>query len=216
MGAEAQSQHKCVQDVRQRKNRTQVGYDTSRDRLGNGLLWVEKVDTELNKEYDGKLTVDNRGGSGRNSQWGSNNFADSVLTVNPDAVIIEFSVNDAVTRFDISPEQSMKNTDWMIRKVKEQNPKAEVILLAVSSNPVGKEGEKRPELASYIDGYHKLAEQHGLLMIDFSPMWADMIATKGEKEMRRYLHDGVHSTQKGATEKIGPTVIEALKTGKTK
>lgn len=208
------AQTRLVKDLRKGHDRTLVVYGTSIARLGNGPLWVEKIGTELNASCKGRLTVLNRGGSGRNSQWGADNLADSVLSARPDALIIEFSVNDAVTRFDISPEQSVKNTDYMVRKVREQNPKAEIILLVVASNPVGEAAGKRPELRRYIAGYHTLAERHSLQIIDFTPIWADLIARQGEKGMRVFLHDGVHSTRRGALDMIAPKVIEALKTGK--
>ena len=208
------AQSRFVKDLRKGHDRTLVVYGTSITRLSNGPLWVEQIGEVLNAEYKGHLTVFNRGGSGRNSQWGANNFADSVLSVKPDALIIEFSVNDAVTRFDISPEQSMKNTDYMIRKVREQNPKAEVILLVVSTHPLGKCAEDRPNLQSYIEGYHTLADKYRLQIIDFTPIWNEIIEKKGEKGFRNFLHDGVHSTKRGALEMIAPNVIEALKTGK--
>lgn len=210
----AAAQTQLVKDLRKGHDRTLVVYGTSITRLGNGPLWVEKIGEELNADYKGRLTVLNRGGSGRNSQWGANNFADSVLSAKPDALIIEFSVNDAVTRFDISPEQSVKNTDYMIRKVREQNPKTEVILLVVSSNPVGVAAESRPNLEAYIEGYRTLAKRYKLQMIDFSPVWSGIIERNGEKGMRVYLHDGVHSTKRGALEMLAPKIIEALKTGK--
>ncbi|WP_418983199.1 SGNH/GDSL hydrolase family protein [Alistipes sp.] len=210
----APAQTRLFKDLRKGHDRTLVVYGTSIARLGNGPLWVERIGEELNAACKGRLTVLNRGGSGRNSQWGADNFADSVLTARPDALIIEFSVNDAVTRFDISPEQSVRNTDYMIRKVREQNPRAEVILLVVSSNPVGEAADKRPDLKSYIAGYHTLAERYGLQVIDFSPVWAELIAREGERGMRVYLHDGVHSTRRGALEMIAPRIVEALETGK--
>lgn len=213
-GISASAQTQLVKALRKGEDRTLVVYGTSITRLGNGPLWVEKIGEELNAEYPGHLTVLNRGGSGRNSQWGADNYADSVLSVKPDALIIEFSVNDAVTRFDISPEQSVKNTDYMIRKLRDQNPKAEIILLIVATHPVGGAAEKRPNLKTYIEGYYTLAKKYRLQVIDFTPVWDEIIAQSGEKGMRVYLHDGVHSTRRGALEKIAPKVIEALKQGK--
>ena len=208
------AQTQLIKDLKSGKDRTLVIYGTSIAKMGNGLLWVNKVKTDLNEKYNNHLTVLNKGGSGRNSEWAANNLNDSVLTFKPDAVIIEFSINDAVTRFDISPEQSVKNTEYLIRKVKEQNPKAEVILMVVATTPIGEAATKRPNLAAYIQNYHDLAKKHKLQLIDFAPIWEKMIKDKGEKEMRRYLHDGVHSSKKGALEMIAPTVIEALEKGK--
>ncbi len=182
--------------------------------LGNGPLWVEQIGEVLNAEYKGHLTVFNRGGSGRNSQWGANNFADSVLSVKPDALIIEFSVNDAVTRFDISPEQSMKNTDYMIRKVREQNPQSRSHPVGGLYASTGKMRRRSTESAilhrrvSYPGGQIPPADHR------FHPIWNEIIEKKGEKGFRNFLHDGVHSTKRGALEMIAPNVIEALKTGK--
>lgn len=208
------SQTQLVKDLKAGKERTLIVYGTSITKLGNGPLWVKQVGEELNTKYNNRLTVLNKGGSGRNSEWAANNYADSVLVNKPDAVIIEFSVNDAVTRFDISPEQAVKNTEYLIRKVKEQNSDAEVILLVVSTNPIGEAAEKRPNLAAYIQNYHDLAKKHNLLLIDFAPIWDKMIKEKSIKEMQKYLHDGVHSTKRGALDIIGPTVIKALESGK--
>jgi alpha-L-rhamnosidase/acyl-CoA thioesterase-1 len=212
----AWTQTELVKDLNKGKERTLVVYGTSITRLGNGLLWVQNVGDCLNEKYGHRLTLLNKGGSGRNSQWGANNFQDSVLVHRPDAVIIEFSVNDAVDRFDISPEQSVKNTEYMIRKLKEQNVGVEVILLVVASHPVGEAAGKRPNLPEYIDGYRKMAEKHQLQLIDMSPVWEKMIEEQGVKEMQKYLHDGVHSTKNGALKMIAPTVIKALEEGRSK
>ena len=211
-GASAQTQ--LVKDLKKGKDRTLVIYGTSIAKLGNGLLWVKEVGDVLNKKYANHLTVLNKGGSGRNSEWATVNINDSVLVNNPDAVIIEFSVNDAVDRFDISPDQSVKNTQYLIDQIKKQNPKAEVILMVVASNPIGEAKSKRTDLGAYIKKYHELAKSNKLQLINFEPIWDKMIKEKGEKEMRRYLHDGVHSTKKGALEIIAPTVIDSLESGK--
>lgn len=206
------SQSQLVKKLSKGEKQTLVVYGTSITKLGSGPLWVSEVGNMLNEKYNNNLTLFNKGGSGRNSQWATQNFNDSVLVNNPNTVIIEFSVNDAVERFDIDPAQSKKNTQWMIDKLKGQN--AEVILLVVSSNPLREAATKRPDLEAYINVYRELAKENKIQLIDFSPVWEKVMKEKGEKSFRNYLSDGVHPTKRGAMEMLAPKVTEALVKGK--
>lgn len=208
------AQTQLVKDLKKGEDRTLVIYGTSIAKMGNGPVWVKEISDKMNKKYGNHLKVHNKGGSGRNSQWATMNIQDSVLIYNPDAIIIEFSVNDAVKRFDISPEQSVKNTQYLIDQIKKQNSKAEILLLIVSSNPLGEAKEKREDVALYNQKYREMAKSNKLQLIDFTPVWNKMIKEKGEKEMRRYVHDGIHSTRKGALEIIAPKIIKSLETAK--
>ncbi|MDR1683210.1 MAG: GDSL-type esterase/lipase family protein [Candidatus Symbiothrix sp.] len=206
------AQSRLVKNLEKGEDQTLVVYGTSITKLGSGPLWVNLVGEKLNEEFDNHLTLYNRGGSGRNSQWATQNFRDSVLSVNPSTVIFEFSVNDAVERFDIEPEQSKKNTQWMIDRLKEID--AEIILLVVASNPLREAATKRPNLEAYINGYRELAEENEIQLIDFSPVWKDILEKQCEKAFMQFLSDGVHPTKRGATEKLAPIVTEALIKGK--
>lgn len=97
------AQSRLVKNLESGNTQTLIVYGTSVSSMRpNGPLWVKKVEEELNKKYDNRLTVLNTGKSGQNSIWALKNLEDSVLLKKPDAVIIEFATNDAVTRFNIS------------------------------------------------------------------------------------------------------------------
>ena len=105
------AQSHLVKNLQSGRTQTLVVYGTSISSMRpNGPLWVKKVEDELNKKYGNRLTVLNTGKSGQNSNWALKNQEDSVLMKRPDAVIIEFATNDAVTRFNISQEDCSRNT----------------------------------------------------------------------------------------------------------
>lgn len=123
------AQSHLVKNLQSGRTQTLVVYGTSISSMRpNGPLWVKKVEDELNKKYGNRLTVLNTGKSGQNSNWALKNLEDSVLMKRPDAVIIEFATNDAVTRFNISQEDCRRNTELLITRIKERYPTCEIFL----------------------------------------------------------------------------------------
>ena len=64
---------------------------------------------------------------------------------NPDAVIIEFSINDAATGSDLTTAQARKNLETMVERILAHRPDCAVILM-IMNPPVGVHLEARPRV----------------------------------------------------------------------
>lgn len=200
-----------VKELSKGKPQTLIVYGTSITKMGNGQLWVNEVGKAINKKYNNKLNLYNSGASGQYSVWGLKNLQDSVLKRVPDAVIIEFAVNDAVDRFMLTPAQAKANTNEIIDKILEVNPKADVILMLVAEHPLGEAAKKRPDLASFNNNYREIAKERGLLLIDIASTFREVVDKSGVTELKKYQGDGVHLTSRGALDIVLPGVLKALK-----
>lgn len=189
---------------------TLVVYGTSVSSLGHGLEWVAAVGEDLNRRYDNRLTLHNNGMSGRNSEWALKHVQDSVIAVKPDAVIIEFATNDAVTRFNISLEDCRNNTIELINTIRKACPDCEIILHTVCGYPLGKNLENRPQMDKYNAVYRKISKEQKLMLIDEAEIFKGIARKQGVSALKRFQHDGVHSTQRGALEIIYPNVVRTL------
>ena len=205
------AQSHLVKNLKSGKSQTLIVYGTSISSMRpNGPLWVKKVEDELNRKYDNRLTVLNTGKSGQNSNWALKNLEDSVLMKRPDAVIIEFATNDAVTRFDISQEDCRYNTELLIKRIKERYPECEIFLHTPCGYPLGKNAVNRPEMKAYNEVYELIAEEQDLRYIDESETFIRIAEKQGEAELRKFAGDGVHPTKRGGLEIIAPNVIRVL------
>ena len=206
----AYAQADFVKKMGNGESQTLVVYGTSVSSLVWGKVWVQKLGEELNARYGNNLTLYNSGKSGQNSRWALAHLQDSVIARNPDAVIIEFATNDAVTRFDISLDECRENTLKLIDTIKESCPECEIILHTVCGYPLGKNAENRPQMEEYNAVYKKIASDRGFIYVDESAIVRNIGRKQGEKVLRKFFGDGVHSTEKGAVEIIFPNVLKAL------
>lgn len=213
VGSSAQS--KLAQNLNKGKVQTLVVYGTSISSMApNGILWVQEVGKQLNQKFNNKLTVYNSGRSGQNSEWALANLKDSVLSKKPDAVIIEFATNDAVSRFNISTEKCKENTLKLIGEIKSAYPNCEIFLHTPCGYPLGKNAESRPTMKDYNKVYENIATELHLIWIDESAELQKIAGEKGIAELKKYAADGVHPTQKAALELIAPNVVSAIVNGK--
>ena len=208
------AQSQLVKNLEKGKKQCLVVYGTSIESNVRGQQWVRKMGEELNRIYPGMLTLYNSGKSGENSEWGLENLHDSVLSRYPDTVIIEFATNDAVTRFNITPEICRTNTEKLISSIKKANPKCEVILHTACGFPIGENKKKRPAMDTYNQIYRDLTKQHKLLLIDETEFLKHIGETFGNDSLRHYLLDGVHPTTEGALQLYLPTSLNVLLRGR--
>lgn len=161
------------------EHQTVVVYGTS---LTAGGAWVSQLSSSLNAAYPGQLTWVNAGQSGKASNTGVAHLASAVLAKRPNAVFIEFGMNDAFTAYepneidyDITPAKSKANLNAMIEAILAQNPNAQVILQTMNPSWNAPNGNgsatKRPQLAQYYEGYREVAADRGLLLIDHNAVW---------------------------------------------
>ena len=99
----------------------------------------------------------------------------AALTHNPDAVFIEFAINDASTDVKITPAESKQNLQTMIDRINAwaatKDKSVDIIIQTMSNDPLS---GLRPDLASYEQGYRDVAKANGLLLIDHYPTWVNL------------------------------------------
>ena len=205
-----QAQTRLVSNLAEGKTQTLCVYGTSVCSNPGGRLWVGKVAQTLNSSYGDRLTCFNCGRSGRNSSWALENLADSVIARKPDAEIIEFATNDAVTRFNISPEKSLSNMEKIISGIKSELPECEIILMICTGFPIEKALESRPDIWAYNDVYTSLAKKHGLTLIDLAHHYKALGENLTTEQFIEFTKDGVHPSRKSCITVFAPGVLRAL------
>jgi lysophospholipase L1-like esterase len=198
------------------KDQTVVVYGTS---LTAGGRWVAETKAWLEGLNPGKakLTLVNSGQSGKNSLVGLEKLDAAVIAKKPDTVLIEFAVNDAFLFPEmekrVSVEDSGKNVEKMVERIKKALPGTEIILQTMNpawDSPNGNgSASKRPELAAYYDAYRKTAAKLGLRLIDHHKNWVE-IQTADQAKFEKYVADGVHPTAEASTAVTFPEVKKAL------
>jgi acyl-CoA thioesterase-1 len=202
------AQTELIKNLQAGKSQTLVVYGTSLTAGAGGKAWVEAVADELNSKYHNHLTVYNSAKSSMWSTWGVQHLDDSVISKKPDAVLIEFSMNDAFLDYKTSVELARLNLNYMIDRIKLYNPDCEVILQTMNI-PIHEHAAKRPDIEKYYELYRQVAKKRKLLLIDNYPHWK-AILDKGETEYLKYIPDGIHPDTAGARKVIAPFVIKKL------
>ncbi|RRJ96278.1 SGNH/GDSL hydrolase family protein [Opitutaceae bacterium TAV4] len=185
-----------------------VFYGTSL--TANGA-WVPQLSQTLEKRFPGLVSFANGARSGQHSRWGVQNLDASVLAHQPDVVFIEFSVNDAVARFQITVDEARRNLEAMIDRILAANPKTDIILQVMNpviGRPPGHASHRR-ELPRYQDVYREVGRERGLLVIDHMPAWTALLESD-EKTFRSYVPDGLHPAAQGYSEIVLPEILRRL------
>jgi acyl-CoA thioesterase-1 len=208
----ASAQTQLIKNLQAGKPQILVIYGTSLTAGAGGHAWVDAVAADLNGKYHNNLTVYNAAKSAMWSTWGVQHLEDSVISKKPDAVLIEFSMNDAFLRYNTNRALAELNLNYMIDRIKLFNPDCEIILQTMDI-ALDKHAAERPELNSYYDLYRQIAKKRKLLLIDHYPHWK-AILDKGKEEYLKYVPDGLHPDPDGARKIIAPYVVEKLVEGK--
>jgi lysophospholipase L1-like esterase len=186
-----------------------VIYGTS---LSKGGAWVTQLQAALDARFPGLLTLTNGAKGGQNSRWGLENVESNVIAHKPDTVFIEFAINDAVTRFNLSLDEVRANVDSMLDRITRALPQCEIIL-QVMNPAVGKaEGDPshRRNQDAYQQIYRDAAKRRGLRLIDHCIAWNALLAAEGEAGFKRYVPDGVHPNAEGYARFVTPTILAAI------
>lgn len=202
------AQSKLVKNLAAGKHQTLVTYGTSLTAAPGGRAWVDSVTQALNKKYNNQLSTINSAKSGMWSIWGVQNLEDSVINKKPDAVLMEFSINDAFLNYKTSVELARLNLNYMIDRIKLYNPDCEVILQTMDIALDG-HGEQRPDLLKYYQMYRDVAKARGLLLIDHYPHWKALL-DKGRDAYLKAVPDGLHPGIEASKNIIAPYVVERL------
>lgn len=166
--------------------------------LAPGEGFPEKLQAAL--KADGKdVTVSNAGVSGDTTTGGLARIDWSVPD-GTDGVILELGANDALR--GIPPEESEKNLDQMITRLKARGIAVLLVGMMAPPNMGGDYAERFNPI------YQKLAEKHGVALY---PFFLDgVVLDAGLK-----LEDGMHPNAKGVdvmVEKMKPAITQFLGT----
>jgi lysophospholipase L1-like esterase len=202
------SQSKLVINLQKGKDQLVVVYGTSLSSGGQGKAWMGEVASQFNAKYGNHLKYCLAGKSGMWSIWGVQHIEDSVISKKPDAVIIEFGINDAFEKYKTSPELARLNLEYMIDRIQLYNPDCEIIL-QVMNMPVGKSAGFRPNLNAYYAMYRQVAKKRKLILIDHYPNW-QKILNNGEEEFLKHVPDGIHPNDESGRNIIAPFIIKRL------
>jgi alpha-L-rhamnosidase/acyl-CoA thioesterase-1 len=173
--------------------------------------WTSQLKTELDRRYPGRAKWINVSGSGQYSDWGAANIERRVIALKPDAVFLEFGVNDAVARFHCPVWKAKRNLERMVARIREKSPRTEVVLL--TTNPViGRlpgDHSYRHDLANYFATIREVAYAQRTVLIDQEPLWARVL-DRGSATYRRWVPDGIHPSETGCRQVSTPTILAAL------
>lgn len=187
------------------KPQTIVTYGTS---LTAGGEWPKQLQAALDAQFPKLATIVNSGSGGQWSTWGVKNLDEQVITKQPNAVFIEFSINDAFLPYNTTVADARKNLENMISRIRAAHPKCEVILM-VMNPPIGEHLERRPKIADYEQMYRDVAKQKKLRLIDHAPEWQAILKT-GEAEYKKLVPDGIHPNGTGCAEVITPNILKGI------
>jgi lysophospholipase L1-like esterase len=217
------------------KNQTVVVYGTSLTAASGAVNgWVKSLDTwldTLDPDAKAKATIINSGQSGRASRTGLKYLQTTVIDKKPDAIFIEWAINDASTYsnpadidFGITIEESKANLKQMIADIKAALPDVEIIIQTMnpawdSPGGSGISATVRPHLADYYQGYRDVYAElkstvAGLIFIDHNINWLTLRADN-EPLFQKYVSDGVHPTAEGSNAVTFPAIKAALQAPST-
>ena len=196
---------KFIQNLDAGEKQTIVAFGTSLTKVG---AWVDQLRVSLEQAYPGQSTVFNGAQGGANSDWGRSVLKENVLDHKPDAVFIEFSINDSVLSRRTSIEHCQGNLEHFIDSILAQNPECEVILQVMNVCTLAPRRE-RPELEAYNQMYRDVAKARGLRLIDHWSNWQNLLDTD-PKTFVRYIPDTVHPIREGALKVITPHLFKEL------
>lgn len=207
---DAYSQSQLIRNLDKGKSQRIVVYGTSLSARPDG--WPAMLSDSLNAEYPGKVEVINSAKGAMWSTWGVENLQKRVLDKQPDAVLIEFGMNDAYLPYRTSLKASRLNLEYMIDRIKEMYPTCEIIL-QVMNMPIREHKEQRPLVDDYYDMYRKVARKRKLLLIDHYEYWLPILE-KGEQEFLKWAPDGIHPEEPAWQTYTVPYILKSLKKGR--
>ncbi len=180
--------------------------------LSKGGAWVPQLQAALDGRFPGLVKLTNSARGGQHSGWGATHVDSAVVALKPDAVFIEFAINDAVTRFDLSLETIRHNVATILDRITTALPSCEIIF-QITNPAFGKtEGDSahRRHQDAYQQIYRDAAKHRGLLLVDHSLAWNHLLATEGELAVKKFIPDGVHPNTEGWCRIVTPTLHRAL------
>jgi len=172
----------------------------------------------LRARYNELITVINAALSGQASRSGLEFLEERVLAAGPDAVLMEFAMNDAHT-YEHAPgardagvdlAESAANLESLIDRVRATLPGCEIVVQTmnpafdVPGNNLG--GSRRADLPAFYQGYREVAARKGVRLIDHFAVWRELAARDPER-LRSLIPDGVHPSPRANREVVVPNIL---------
>ncbi|MBE7464596.1 MAG: SGNH/GDSL hydrolase family protein [Planctomycetes bacterium] len=195
-----------IKNLEAGRPQTIVTYGTS---LTASSAWPKLFEALLNKKFPGLAKFVNGAASGMWSDWGVKNLDAKVLAANPDAVFIEFGINDAVTRFNATTEIARGNLENMIDRIQKQRPACQIVLLTMNCASGEAEARRGNKTAEFYQVYRDVAKARNLLLIDLYPVWKDLL-DKQPDEFKKLVPDLLHPSKEGSEKVTLPALAAAF------
>ena len=189
----------------------------------NSHNWFAQTGEWLSAKYPGQVTLLNRAVSGTasknlpeyNRPYGGTWQLEQVLANdNPDAVFIEFAINDAYKTFNISPAQSANNLKTLITRINGwagENRKNVDIIVQTMNNTGESYAASENDLAPYYQAWREEAVASNVLLIDHYPNWIKLYNSETDHAAwKAYITDDIHPNTQGVTNVILPEVQRVL------
>ena len=201
------------ENLRAGRPQTVVVYGTS---LTQGGAWTRAMKSWLEERFPGLVTFVNSGGPGENSDWGLANVQEKVVAHQPDLVFIEFSYNDAHTKFEMPLERGAENLGKIVAAIREARPETGIVLQTMNvgwdapgSNP---SFSMRPQLSAFNENYRQCSVKLGLRLLDHVVAW-QRLKEDDPETFRRFVPDGSHPSEEGSLAVTWPAVKTFLEEG---
>jgi lysophospholipase L1-like esterase len=196
------------------EHQTVVAYGTSLTLYG---AWAGAAEAWFNTNYPGLVTFINSGGSGMNSDWGVTNLTGKVLPHHPNLVLLEFSFNDAHTKFALPVAQARSNLNTIIQGIRELDVET-TVLLQIMNVPWDAPGNpaltSRPQLEAYNDIYRQFARADDIPLVDHYPAWLTLQHTNLAL-FQSSIPDGAHPNDAASLAIAWPALRNWLEASRT-
>lgn len=198
---------RLIQNLLAGRPQTIVCYGTS---LTSDGAWVNHLRDTLVQRFPGLVTVINSGMNGRSSWLGISELNTMVIAHNPNAVFIEFAVNDAYDGsfggYDLycTLDQSRDNLNTMIDTTLAALPNCEFIPMTMNI-PTGTAATMRAGLENYYEAYRQVARDRGLVYVDNYQSWKTIYDANLTLYMS-YLGDAIHPNSTGSLAVTAPRI----------
>ncbi|MBR2951897.1 MAG: hypothetical protein IKC43_02865, partial [Clostridia bacterium] len=127
-----------------------------------GQRWVTAVKTYFSMKFPNRpVTIYNAGVGGTDSRLGASRFAHDVLDLDPDLVIVEFSVNDASAN-ELDSKQYVENMIYQCL----QSDKIPGIIYAHTPQAVDKSADLYEKHCRQVEWKGELAAHYGISVVD--------------------------------------------------
>ena len=173
--------------------------------LGTSLsaaLPVQELEARIKACRGADTIVSVIAAGGQTSPWGALQL-DRVIATRPDIVFVEFTINDADLRRDVSLADSERAHRDILEGLRRALPNADIVLLRLN-RAYGLRALLRPRQARYDALLPRLAEETNAGHFDLRPQWS--------QAGRSLLPDGIHPSAQAVKDISLPPLTALIQT----